>query len=326
MTQSSSLHPRNRHHGQYDFTRLVAALPELQPHVKRNPKGQATIDFADSNAVKLLNRALLKLHYGVGYWNIPDDFLCPPIPGRADYIHRLADLYSQSQGKKNRVKRMLDIGTGANCIYPLIAASQYHWQIVASDINRLSLDNARTILQHNPQLAAYIDLREQASELAIFDGIIQPGELFDVTMCNPPFHRSQQEAEQGTLRKNRNLAQNKQRKGMPKCHPVEQKKTNNSGKQLNFGGKSNELWCDGGELSFVSRMADESRDFATQVLWFSTLISKSENVRPLKQKLEKLNAEQVKVVEMRQGQKVSRFVAWTFQNEAQRKLWNEKPC
>lgn len=320
MTQSSTLHPRNRHHGSYDFSRLVNVLPQLKPYVKRNPKGQMTIDFADPVAVKLLNRALLKLHYEIDYWDIPDGFLCPPIPGRADYVHRLADLYSQSQGKKNKAKTLLDIGTGANCIYPIIAASQYYWQVVATDVSEQSLANAQSIVDRNRVLTDRIELRQQQDSESIFKGIIQPSDLFDLTMCNPPFHRSQQEAEQGTTRKNRNLANHK------RAGTVKRAKLSEKPAQLNFGGKSNELWCEGGELAFVRKMARESKEFAPQVLWFSTLISKSENVHPLKKLLNELEAQQVKVVEMRQGQKVSRFVAWTFQNEVQRKLWNEKPC
>ena len=40
----------------------------------------------------MLNRAILMHHYGVKSWDIPAGYLCPPIPGRADYIHSVADL------------------------------------------------------------------------------------------------------------------------------------------------------------------------------------------------------------------------------------------
>jgi 23S rRNA (adenine1618-N6)-methyltransferase len=317
---TTPLHPRNRHHGQYDFDQLVKRLPELAKFVILNPIGQKTINFSEPNAVKQLNKALLQYHYDIQNWDIPPGHLCPPIPGRAEYIHRLADLFSQSQGKKCKVKTMLDIGTGANCIYPLIAAAQYQWNVVATDIDKQSLSNANLIIEQNSNVSSLIELRLQPNDKHIFNGIISKQDRFDITLCNPPFHRSQEEAIHGSERKVRNLAKNS-----AKRHSSVALNSRNTA-ALNFGGKSNELWCEGGELKFVTNMAYESRQFSDQVLWFSTLLSKSENVRALKKTLVKLDAATIKVVEMRQGQKISRFVAWTFQNDIQRKAWNKIDC
>ncbi len=68
----------------------------------------------------MLNKALLAAHYDIEYWDIPDTYLCPPIPGRADYVHRVAELLDvEVKGKYVHHKvRALDVGVGANCIYP----------------------------------------------------------------------------------------------------------------------------------------------------------------------------------------------------------------
>ncbi|RTY85461.1 DUF890 domain-containing protein, partial [Staphylococcus aureus] len=92
--QKSELHVRNLHRSRYDFPQLIKTCPELAPFVRLNPYNDLSIDFSDPQAVKMLNKALLKHFYGIQYWDIPQDFLCPPIPGRADYIHYLADLLS----------------------------------------------------------------------------------------------------------------------------------------------------------------------------------------------------------------------------------------
>ena len=235
----SGLHPRNRFRARYDFAQLVTGTPALAAFMKPNAHGDDSIDYADPQAVKALNQALLKDAYGLDHWDIPPGFLCPPIPGRSDYLHHLADLISLRRGPAVRV---LDIGTGANVIYPLIGASEYGWSFVGAEIDPVAWRWATKLVAVNDGIAKLIECRLQASAKHCFHGIIQPGEHFDLTMCNPPFHASATEATAGTLRKRRNL-------GI---------KTT----ALNFGGKAGELWCDGGELAFIRRMIEESAAFA----------------------------------------------------------------
>ena len=152
----SRLHPRNPHQGRYDFARLLAASPALLPFVRNLPHGQ-TIDFADPQAVKALNQAILAADYGIQGWDIPEGYLCPPIPGRADHIHHLADLLASSHRGKvpcGEQVRVLDIGVGANAIYPIIGAHAYGWSFVGADIDQDSLDSVARIQAQNPELAA----------------------------------------------------------------------------------------------------------------------------------------------------------------------------
>jgi hypothetical protein len=79
--QKPGLHPRNRHHQRYDLPALCQAHPDLQGYITLNPLGEQTIDFANPQAVKALNKALLAHFYAVKHWDIPDGFLCPPVPG-----------------------------------------------------------------------------------------------------------------------------------------------------------------------------------------------------------------------------------------------------
>lgn len=83
-------------------------------------------------------------------------------------------------------------------------------------------------------------------------------------------------------------------------------------KTLNFGGQKAELWCPGGELAFIGRMIKESKTYQKQVFWFTCLVSKKDHLSKLKLSLKKSHAKQVKVINMAQGQKVSRFIAWSF--------------
>jgi len=300
-----SLHPRNPHRGRYDFRELIAASPELAAFVSLNAYGDESIDFADPAAVRALNRALLIYEYGIKGWDIPAQYLCPPIPGRADYLHYLADLLAEGNGgvvPTGVSIHVLDIGTGANCIYPLIGHRSYGWQFVASDIDPQALSNAQHILDANPGLGGAIELRLQASRQSVFKGIIKPDEAFDITLCNPPFHASLAEANAGTQRKWKNLGRDVTRK------PA-----------LNFGGQGAELWCKGGEEAFVCRMIEESA--GVRALWFTTLISKSATLPGVYRALKKAGVLDSRTIEMAQGHKKSRIVAWTFQDESQQRAW-----
>lgn len=307
---AAPFHPRNRHQGEYDFIRLISAHPPLAYYVQASAHGGQSIDFADAAAVKALNCALLRAFYDIQGWDIPAGNLCPPVPGRADYIHYLADLLAASNGaNRGRIPKTvqaLDIGCGANCIYPLIGASEYGWQVVGSDINPASIKNAQTILAANPAMAARITLRQQTNPQAIFEGVIRDDEWFDLSLCNPPFHTSRAAAQAGSARKWRNLGK---RTGADEAVA------------LNFGGLDAELWCEGGELAFIQRMIAESRSMATRCLWFTTLVSQAENLPRVLQALKAAKVLAHRTVAMSQGQKQSRFVAWTFLTPTQQAAW-----
>jgi len=308
-SQKDNLHPRNLHRSQYDFKKLISNCSELKAFVSINKHGIETIDFSNPIAVKTLNKALLQTYYDLEFWNIPKNFLCPPIPGRADYIHYLADLLAQTNNGTiptgNSVLG-LDIGTGANLIYPILGYSIYNWSFVGTDIDKMAIQNCSKIIEANPKLIEVISLQQQTESRFIFKNIITPEDRFTFTMCNPPFHASAEEANKSTVRKVSNL------------NPKE-KKTSNP--VLNFGGQNAELWCNGGEIGFVTQMIYESAKYASQCLWFTTLVSKKENLSSIYKILKKVNAISVQTIEMSQGQKNSRIVAWSFLNEKEQLSW-----
>lgn len=272
--------------------------PGLTPFVALNAHGTVSINFADPAAVKALNQALLKADYGIEAWNVPPGYLCPPIPGRADYLHHLADLLSGSdEGKipRGSTVRMLDVGVGANCVYPIIGGHDYGWSFVGTETDPVALEHARGIARANPALAGLVEFRRQRSTLAVFRGVVEPGEKFAAAICNPPFHASAEEAMAGARRKVRNL---------------------NGGREtaviLNFGGKNTELWCAGGEVEFIRRMIAESAESPGLCGWFTTLLSKGEHLPVIERALEQARVTEMRLLPMAQGQKQSRIVAWRF--------------
>lgn len=283
------MHSRNKHKNGYDFDALIALKPQLRAFITTNIRGEKTIDFFNTKAVKLLNAALLQNNYGIEFWDIPDGHLCPPIPGRADYIHYLADLLG-TVGYKN----ILDIGTGANCIYPIIGVCEYGWDFTATDVHPMALKTARAIVQFNPQLTKRVLLKEQPNTDHIFKNVVTKEDYFDATICNPPFFSSKEEADLANKRKVKKLTG-----------------TRPSQAQYNFGGKQNELWYPGGEKAFISQMIHESLVFKNQVGWFTTLVSKESSLKPLAALLQAKQAEH-QIIAMGQGNKKSRILAWRY--------------
>ncbi|NVK23479.1 MAG: 23S rRNA (adenine(1618)-N(6))-methyltransferase RlmF [Gammaproteobacteria bacterium] len=298
------MHPRNRHQvvdsKAYDFDRLCQTNQELSPFVRDNGYGVLSIDFADPQAVKQLNKALLLSFYDLYFWDIPPQYLCPPVPGRADYIHHLADLLAETNDgdiPHGRKVKALDIGTGANLIYPIVGSYEYKWQFVGSDIETTSINCAKQLVKANPRLNKQVKIIQQPNQDKVLTNIIKPDDRFAFTMCNPPFHASPEQAAVGTERKLRNLGKSKQ--------------------TLNFGGQSNELWCEGGESEFVCKMVRESSLFPQQVLWFTSLISNKKNLKVIEAELKACRVKQVRIIEMGQGNKQSRFIAWSYFNDTE---------
>ena len=307
--ETKTLHPRNIHNSRYDFDELISSSQELKSFVKKNQYGDLSIDFSSNDAVLELNKALLKHFYQVD-WSIPKKYLCPPIPGRVDYIHYIADLLASSNSgviPKGDTTKALDIGMGANCIYPIVGNRSYGWSFVCSDIDKISIENAENIVKSNSVLEKSITIRHQDSKKNIFENIIQENDRLDFTMCNPPFHKSKKDAKEGTKRKILNLSKGKNKKV-----------------SLNFGGQHNELWCEGGELQFISTMIQESNIYKKNCLWFTTLVSKKENLDLLYKELKMQNVQQIETIEMIQGQKQTRFIAWTFYTKEEQKQWFKK--
>ncbi len=306
----TQLHPRNKHRRRYDLNLLAKTNPELEKFIKVNKFGDQSIDFFDPKAVKTLNQSLLKHYYDVDFWDVPEGYLCPPVPGRADYLHYAADLLGSCNFNKiptgDKIT-CLDLGVGASCVYPLIGTNEYRWQFIGSDIDEKAIASAQEIIDKNMIPANEIQLRLQKNKYEAFKGILLPDEYVDISVCNPPFHASEEEAAAASQRKLNNLKKTKVR------NPVR-----------NFGGVNNELWCIGGEFKFVKNMIHESFWFGSQCMWFTSLISKEENVDLLKDELARVKAKDIRVIDMGQGNKISRILVWTFLTNEEQKFWVKK--
>ena len=301
------MHPRNRNLGRYQISELVACLPELAVYIQKSKRGEDTIDFARPEAVKLLNRAIILSDYGLRHWDFPDANLCPPVPGRADYLHHMADLLRENHFgniPKGSELHVLDVGIGATAIYPIVGIVEYGWTFVGCDIAKESLDSVRSIVAANELLQGLLEVRHQPNDSCILRGVVSESDRFAFTMCNPPFHASAEEAAQGTMRKTKNLS------GGKASNPM-----------LNFSGVHKELIYEGGEMRFIQTLIRESQNYAANVFWFTTLVSKQSHLKALHATLRTVRPSEVKTIPMGTGNKSTRILAWTFVPKEERVHW-----
>jgi 23S rRNA (adenine1618-N6)-methyltransferase len=338
ITNKTKFHPRYAFRGNYDMEKLAKIHPKLQPFLRAgHPASKAksaqsshnrrpaniTIDFSDPLAVRALNAALLSADYGVSQWDdiVPASSLCPPVPGRADYIHTIADVLWQSATSssdddatvisptipKGPSIRGLDVGTGATLIYPLIGTQTYGWSFIASDVDAISIQSASQIAAANGLLDdGRIDIRTQENTRHTLRGILSKDEKIDFVMCNPPFYESAEAYQKENDRKVRNLAANARKRGAGIHNSNNNKGRRNKSEDTrgartstsirssgdsaaapvgsnNFGGSASELWYPGGEMAFISNLIKESRCplLSKQCLWFSSLVSRRDNLPAL---------------------------------------------
>ncbi len=300
-----SYHKHNKHQGKYDFGMLRQLIPEIEDYLIPKPNGKLTLDFSSSSAVRLLNQGLLRQYYNLQYWDFPKENLCPPIPSRAEYIHFIYDLLKDVKKPKSAVT-LLDIGTGATMIYPIIGHLEYLWSFIATDANEISIENAQKIIDRNENLSQCIVLKRQDQD-AIFRGIIEPDMYIDCTICNPPFFKSYDDHLKANARKTKNITKGRAKNA-----------------NINFAGKHHELVYPGGEEAFIKEMIDESLDVKINCLYFTTLVSKASILSMLESYLTDKNPTLVRSHTLEVGNKKSYILVWSFLTSKQMTIWKSQ--
>ncbi|GBE58592.1 23S rRNA methyltransferase [Babesia ovata] len=347
----SYMHHRSRHTKRDDFIALSRISPVLKRHLVPNSKCKSTAckqimhhyDFSHPDAVYHLSRAILKTTYGLNFYlpcGCPNDscdpslsaegagedgdthpgdaahidvkrYLAPSIPGRADYLHYVADLLHVSHNlpdpppegtdaahhgpanigfediPRGQKVKVLDVGTGANCIYPLLGCTDYGWSFIASEINSESLNLAKRNLTSN-NITDIVDLRHQKEPLRMFTGILQPDEFVYLTMCNPPFHASLDRTNLnprvstcGTINELVFQHDDVTTFTIDGVDPLNLQNVRfGVTGQVNYTFSSNPR--ERGDLAFVEIMLVESRFFAHNVLWFTSLVARLSTLKRIK--------------------------------------------
>mmetsp|Transcript_18112 Transcript_18112/g.59169 ORF Transcript_18112/g.59169 Transcript_18112/m.59169 type:complete len:475 (+) Transcript_18112:77-1501(+) len=304
--ESPQLHPRNRH-SHYDLESLATLHPPLHPHVQPSPHRGLTVDFSDSAAVKELNLALFKDYIGAECEiELPSSALVPAIPGRADYLHVIADLLAEDaeDGEVPMGAGVCgcDIGVGASAVYPLLARAIYGWSFVGTECSEESFAAAVANVR-SAGASADVALRMQSSPESALEGAVSSRERVAFVMCNPPFFDSAKAAEAQARRRMKNV------------HRRANAHTTGA-----FGGRSAELFCAGGEGAFVVNLIRESARRPLQSVWFTALVASASNLPRMRQALASAGAVAVRELPLATGHKRVRVLAWSFYGARERSV------
>ncbi|RDX62519.1 U6 small nuclear RNA (adenine-(43)-N(6))-methyltransferase, partial [Mucuna pruriens] len=313
-----------------DFGLLASLYPSFQPFVQfSGGHARPTIDWTDFNATRELTRVLLHHRHALDWW-IPDGHLCPTVPNRCNYIHWLQHLLSSNIIPNSDAKfRGFDIGTGASCIYPLLAASLHGWTFVGSDVTDVAIEWAERNVNSNPHISQLIEIRKvQGNANAPCVEVEVSGNSDEITLSRST------DTEVASLPLDLLAGENKNYQGPPilvgvvrddekfdfcMCNPPFFESLEEAGlnPKTSCGGTSHEMVCPGGEKAFITRIIEDSTQLKQHFRWFTSMVGRKSNLKYLVSKLWEVGVAIVKTTEFVQGRTSRWGLAWSFLPPAQ---------
>ncbi|EGW14216.1 RNA N6-adenosine-methyltransferase METTL16 [Cricetulus griseus] len=292
MALSKSMHARNRYKDKPpDFAYLASKYPDFKQHIQINLSGRVSLNFKDPEAVRALTCTLLREDFGLSI-DIPLERLIPTVPLRLNYIHWVEDLIGHQASDKSTLRRGIDIGTGASCIYPLLGATLNGWYFLATEVDDMCFNYAKKNVEQN-NLSDLIKVVKVPQKTLLMDALKEESEIiYDFCMCNPPFFANQLEA-QGVNSRN-------SRRPPPSS--------------VNTGGIT-EIMAEGGELEFVKRIIHDSLQLKKRLRWYSCMLGKKCSLAPLKEELRIQGVPKVTFTEFCQGRTMRWALAWSFYDD-----------
>uniref|UniRef100_A0A915DL66 U6 small nuclear RNA (adenine-(43)-N(6))-methyltransferase n=1 Tax=Ditylenchus dipsaci TaxID=166011 RepID=A0A915DL66_9BILA len=252
-----------------DFKELAKKYPNLRENCYIGQNSKVCIDFKNPKAVQALAQAILLEYFGLQVY-IPHGSLVPRIPQRLNYILLIEDLVNENALNSGVVG--IDVGTGSSCIFPLLAAKTNQWRMYATDADESSITFAKKNVARN-SLTEYIEIL-QSDPQDIFKVVMESpsasSQNFAFSMCNPPFFDPEEGDQRFVVSTSADYFQN------------DSSQRGRSAPRSTTCAKSNEVFFEGGEVSFVSAMMKESVLYKSRVRIFTTMVGRRSSINPLK--------------------------------------------
>ncbi|KAL8604628.1 hypothetical protein ACOMHN_013408 [Nucella lapillus] len=284
MSLNKFMHPRNRYKiSRPNFEALGQKYPEFKVHLVENTKGKPALDFQNPEALRVLTVCMLKEDYNLKI-EIPPDRLVPTLPLRLNYVHWIEDITKDWNKQKLNA---IDIGTGACCVYPILATSANPWHFLATEADDVNFSYAIKNMEEN-KLSDRIKVVKVTPSM-ILEGVIQTETTYDFCMCNPPFFSDHFEA-QGLVSRSPSRPE---AKTMSTASPQEG-------------------IVAGGEVAFIRRLIEESNFLQDKIRVYTTMLGKKASLAPLKEILRRYKITNFATTEFCQGKTMRWGLAWTF--------------
>ncbi|XP_053376165.1 RNA N6-adenosine-methyltransferase mettl16-like [Mercenaria mercenaria] len=283
MALNKYMHPRNIYKTRKpDFKALSSKYDYFNEKVKVNASGKVILDFKDPAALRALFRALLEDDFGLAV-TVPLDRLIPTVPQRVNYILWLEDIIGKENGAKG-----IDIGTGSSCIYPLLGCRLNQWQFLASEIDDQNMYFANKNVASN-KMEDKITIKK-VTEDTLLIGLVDENEIYDFSMCNPPFYSDHLEAQGITSARNDDRSESSSISTASEAESI--------------------AW--GGEVRFVTQMIEESLILKNKIRVYTSLLGKKMSLSLLKDVLQRKKVPKYASTEFCQGKTMRWGIAWTF--------------
>lgn len=309
------MHPRNIYRNRINFKQLADLYPDFAGHLTIEDNGRVSIDYADPVALRSLTECLLDTDFRLKV-TIPADRLVPTLPMRLNYLLWIEDLINFAQLDRNEKIVGLDIGTGCCAIFPLLGVRlNSSWVFHATEIEPVNFNYASMNVNNNHLndrvIGTYLScVCHNSNSLFSLVHNVDGSQLFHhlnlnnltFIMCNPPFFKE-------------NCA-----KSSEDCHEGEQQQTRRPNRKFHqtkvAASCSSESVVEGGEVTFVQKMIDESFQDKNCAQLYTVMVGHKKSFLQLKDQLKDYVNEKkmtsFNYTELCQGNTKRWALAWSF--------------
>ncbi|KAF7127918.1 hypothetical protein RHSIM_Rhsim11G0190600 [Rhododendron simsii] len=340
LVERPTIHPRNKYSDNPpDFAQLASLYPSFEPFVFYSRDGRPRIDWTDFNATRELTRVLLLHDHSLNWYSF--HLLLKSYVEYREMFLFWKYVWFSSNGPlpycDGEVVRGFDIGTGANCIYPLLGASLLGWSFVGSDVTDVALEWAERNVKNNPHISGLIEIRKvESGKMTSYGEESCEGQLVD-SGSNTLTHEIEARNPEPDILRPLELHSNvnKSYHGPPvlygvvrdgeefdfcMCNPPFFESMEEAGlnPKTSCGGTLEEMVCPGGEEAFISRIIQDSFELMQSIRWYTSMVGRKSNMKILMSKLREVGVTIVKTTEFVQGQTCRWGLAWSFMPPAQK--------
>uniref|UniRef100_T1GB02 U6 snRNA m(6)A methyltransferase n=1 Tax=Megaselia scalaris TaxID=36166 RepID=T1GB02_MEGSC len=295
MTQNVFMHPRNDFKIPPNYTDLAIKHADFRKVCILNLEGTVRLDMRSPKTLQVLSKTLLREFFELEVDFAPGS-LIPTIPSRLNYLLWIEDLSKSLNWKEISG---IDIGCGSSCIYSLLAAKKFKWNMLALEIDQGNFSFAKRNVENN-MLNENIEVFLQSDKNVIFKEYFEkkPSKKFKFCMCNPPYFENIGR-----------LPMNRKRRREAKNEPT---------------GNLNELAFQGGEVEFIKKIINESCEFKDHIEIFTSLIGVKKNITSLEEFLKSKDITNFVITSFCQGNTTRWGIAWTFNNYLKLNIRNDE--